>query len=170
MWPPPPGAGQGRGNVGRRATEWPNVGARRREGDGMVWPWRREPRGGRRRVGTVDRLVVQQYDPLRPSTIGGIDTCLRGVLEYAPPDVSLAVVGVDESGTRDVPLGRWQIVRRGEREISFLPVARIDPARPKGLVPYSVRLIAGLLRYRARISRAASVQAHRVDVGLFTRL
>jgi glycosyltransferase involved in cell wall biosynthesis len=118
----------------------------------------------------IERLVVQQHDPLRPSTIGGIDTCLRGVLDYAPPDVRLAVVGVDESGTRDIPLGQWQTVRRGEREIAFLPVARIDLSRPKRFVPYSVRLIVGLVRYRTRIPRAASVQAHRVDVGLVTRL
>jgi glycosyltransferase involved in cell wall biosynthesis len=92
------------------------------------------------------------------------------VLDYAPSDVALAVVGVDDSGTTDVPLGRWQAVRRGERDIAFLPVARINLARPKRFVPFSVRLIVGLLRYRARIPRAASVQAHRVDVGLFVRL
>ena len=67
-------------------------------------------------------------------------------------------------------LGRWQTDRKGERDIWFLPVARIDTTRPKGVVPYSVRLIAGLLRYRARIPRPRIVQAHRVDVGLATRL
>ena len=61
-------------------------------------------------------------------------------------------------------------MRRGGREIWFLPVARIDTTRPKGLVPHSARLVAGLLRYRARIPRSAEVQAHRVDVGLFTYL
>ena len=132
----------------------------------MSWPWRR----GRRGAGTtIDRLVVQQYDPLRGSTIGGIDTCLRGVLDYAPADVRLAVVGVDDSG-RGIPLGRWHTFRRGDREIAFLPVARIDTTRPKGWIPYSARLIAGLLRYRTRIPRPATVQAHRVDVGLFVRL
>ncbi len=132
----------------------------------MSWPWRRNRPG----VGRIDRLVVQQYDPRRTVTIGGIVTCLRGLLDYAPPGVALAVVGVDESGTADTPLGRWQTLRRGGREIWFLPVARIDTGRPKGFVPHSARLIAGLLRYRARIPRAASVQAHRVDVGLATRL
>jgi glycosyltransferase involved in cell wall biosynthesis len=132
----------------------------------MTWPWRRE----RPLAGKIDRLVVQQFDPRRTVTIGGIVTCLRGVLEYAPPGVTLAVVGVDDSGSADTPLGRWQTVRRGDRDVWFLPVARIDGTRPKGFVPYSARLIAGLLRYRTRIPRAASVQAHRVDVGLVTRL
>jgi glycosyltransferase involved in cell wall biosynthesis len=149
----------------------------------MVRPWRRGRRperlddasagaaaGDAPRAGEIDRLIVQQHDPNRAVTIGGIDTCLRGVLNYAPPDVALGVVGIDTSGSTDRPLGRWQRVQRGERQIWFLPVARIDTTRPKGYVPYSARLIAGLLRYRSRIPRAASVQAHRVDVGLFARL
>ena len=132
----------------------------------MTWPWRRERPG----AGKIDRLVVQQYDPRRAVTIGGIDTCLRGVLEYAPPDVTLAVVGVFDMAADDGALGRWQMVRRGDRDVWFVPVACIDTTRPKGYLPFSARLIAGLLRYRARIPRAASVQAHRVDVGLATRL
>jgi glycosyltransferase involved in cell wall biosynthesis len=148
----------------------------------MIWPYRRGRRperlhgqlsnpavGVAPRVGEIDRLIVQQHDPRR-MFIGGIETCLRGILTYAPPGLTLGVVGVDTSGSTERPLGRWQTVQRGDRQIWFLPVARIDTTRPKGHVPYSARLVAGLLRYRARIPRAASVQAHRVDVGLFTRL
>jgi glycosyltransferase involved in cell wall biosynthesis len=148
----------------------------------MTWPWGRGRRALRlgdrspatlvdvQRPGRIDRLIVQQYDPTRPVTIGGIDTCLRGVLDYAPPGVAMAVVGVDQSGTAERPLGRWQTLQRGDRQIWFLPVARVDTTRPKGVVPHSARLIVGLLHYRFRIPRAASVQAHRVDAGLFTRL
>jgi glycosyltransferase involved in cell wall biosynthesis len=120
--------------------------------------------------GELDRLVVQQSDPRRAVTIGGIDTCLRGFFEYAPEGVRLGLVGIHEPGSPDQPLGVWQRLPRGDREIWFLPVARIDTSRPKGLVPYSLRLVAGLLRYRRRIPKAKAVQAHRVDVGLFTRL
>jgi glycosyltransferase involved in cell wall biosynthesis len=134
----------------------------------MTWAGRTE-RIERPGAGTVDRLIVQQYDPRRTVTIGGIVTCLRGVLDYAPPGVTLAVVGVDDSDSGD-PLGQWQTIRRGDRDVWFIPVARIDSTRPKGYVPHSARLVAGLLRYRARIPRTASVQAHRVDVGLFARL
>jgi glycosyltransferase involved in cell wall biosynthesis len=121
-------------------------------------------------AGSIDRLIVQQVDPRRTVTIGGIATCLRGVLEYAPRDVTLALVGVDESGSTDTPLGRWQVVEKGGRDVWFLPVARLDTTRSKGFVPYSARLVAGLLRYRSRIPRARTLQAHRVDVGLATRL
>ena len=80
--------------------------------------------------GEIDRLVVQQYDPGLKVTTGGIDTCLRGVLDYAPPGLELAVVGIDTSGAAAV--GRWQTVRWGNRQIRFLPVAQIDTTRPKG--------------------------------------
>src|SRR4051794_41553827 len=130
----------------------------------------RGARRERRRVGAIGRLVVQQFDPRRTATIGGIDTCLRGVLDYAPPGVRLAVVGVDDSKVPTVPIGRWQTVPRRQEEIAFLPVARIDLSRPRRLVPHSARLVAGLLRSRWRIPRPASVQAHRVDVGFFVRL
>jgi glycosyltransferase involved in cell wall biosynthesis len=149
----------------------------------MIGPWGRGPRrerleghspgivkGDTPDAGEIDRLIVQQYDPRRAVTIGGIDTCLRGVLDYAPPGVVSGVVGVDTSGSTEPPLGRWQRVQRGDRQVWFLPVARIDTSRPKGFIPHSARLVAGLLRYRSRIPRAVSVQAHRVDVGLFTRL
>ena len=144
----------------------------------MTWPWRRgrrserlggrPPGNGAPRRGEVDRLIVQQYDPGLKVTTGGIDTCLRGVLDYAPPGVALAVVGIDTSGT--AAIGRWQTVQWRDRPILFLPVAHINTARPKGFIPYSVRLIFGLLRYRTRIPEVRSVQAHRVDVGLFARL
>jgi glycosyltransferase involved in cell wall biosynthesis len=117
--------------------------------------------------GEIDRLVVQQYD-VSAVTIGGIDTCLRGLLNYAPPGIGLVVVGVDESHTRD-RLGIWERHERGDRTIWFLPVARIE-MQGKGRIPNSVRMVAGLLRYRRLIPRPKTVQAHRVDVGIFTRL
>jgi glycosyltransferase involved in cell wall biosynthesis len=149
----------------------------------MIWPWRKrrpdsEAASGPapRPTGRIDRLIVQQHDPRQTVTIGGIDTCMRGILDYAPPGEALALVGIDVAGSRKsadagpIPLGRWQRLQRGGREVWFLPVARIDTSQPKGFLPYSARLVAGLLRYRTRIPRAATVQAHRVDNGLFVRL
>src|SRR5207248_6991602 len=113
--------------------------------------------------GEIDRLVVQQFDVARAVTIGGIDTCIRGLLEYAPEGVELGVVGVDETDTPGRKLGIWERHHRGGRDIWFLPVARVDTTRPKGLIPHSLRLVLGLLRYRRAIPRPKAVQAHRVD-------
>jgi len=120
--------------------------------------------------GEIDRLVVQQFDVARKVTIGGIDTCIRGVLEYAPEGITRGVVGIDESGDPARKLGVWERHRRGDRDVWFMPVARVDTTKPKGPIPHSVRLVLGLLRHRRSIPKVKSVQAHRVDVGLFTRL
>lgn len=114
----------------------------------------------------VDRLIVQQYDIGRAVTIGGIDTCIRGMLEYAPPGVEIAIVGVDEGSVPGRVLGRWESYRRGEVGVRFLPVARIDGTRTRRFIPDSVRLIAGVLRYRAAIVAPRVVQVHRLDVAI----
>jgi glycosyltransferase involved in cell wall biosynthesis len=124
----------------------------------------------RPRPGEVDRLLVQQYDISRMATIGGIDTCIRGLLEYAPSGVQLAIVGVDDGTTPDHTLGRWETHRRGDRIVHFLPVARCDSSNAKRIIPHSARLVAGLLRYRRAVAAPKQVQAHRLDVAMAVRL
>jgi glycosyltransferase involved in cell wall biosynthesis len=126
---------------------------------------------GKRRPREVDRLIVQQVDTDPAYSIGGIDTCIRGLLEYSPPGVKLALVGIDygnpAAGHR---LGQWETHQRGDRTVFFLPVARLDPTGPKRGIPHSVRLVAGLLRYRRAIPAPKLVQAHRVDVAMAVRV
>lgn len=114
----------------------------------------------------VDRMVVHQFDPARSSP-GGIDTCLRGIFRYSPEGLQLAIVGVD-TGAGDVTrrLGVWERHRFSERTVWFLPVARLDPADQSRRIPHSIRLVAGLLRYRTRLPERRMVEAHRMDVAL----
>jgi glycosyltransferase involved in cell wall biosynthesis len=126
---------------------------------------------GRPKPGEIDRLIVQQVDVSARFSIGGIDTCLRGLREYAPAGVTLALVGIDYGDTSPGhELGRWEAHQYGERTVYFLPVARFDPHGPKRGVPHSLRLVAGVLRYRAAIPAAKLVQAHRVDIAMAARL
>lgn len=112
---------------------------------------------------SVDRLVVHQVDPARPSP-GGIDSCLRGLLRYAPVGMTIAVVGVDVGTVAGRRLGSWELHRWGSRSAFFLPVATLDPGDQRRRVPHSVRLVAGLTRFRGRLPSAGVVQAHRADV------
>ncbi len=112
---------------------------------------------------TVNRLIVHQVDAARPSP-GGIDSCLRGLLRYSPPGMTIAVVGVDVGGVPDRRLGQWEHHRWGTRSAYFLPVVSLDPGNQHRRVPHSARLVAGLTRFRARLPRAEVVQAHRADV------
>ena len=61
----------------------------------MIWPWRKrrpDSEAASGPTGRIDRLIVQQHDPRQTVTIGGIDTCMRGILDYgAPPATSAGV-------------------------------------------------------------------------------
>lgn len=119
----------------------------------------------------VDRLIVHQFDPARSSP-GGIDTCLRGMCRYLPEGLEVAVVGVDTGvGHPGRALGRWERHDLGDgRTFWFLPVARLDPAEGARRVPHSVRLTAGLARYRRRLPRARIVQVHGLNSALMLRV
>ena len=112
---------------------------------------------------TVDRLIVHQVDPARPSP-GGIDSCLRGLLRYAPAAMAIAVVGVDVGNVAGRRLGHWELHRWQDRSIYFLPVVSLDPGDQRRRIPHSVRLVSGLVRFRSRLPRTDVVQAHRADV------
>lgn len=116
------------------------------------------------KVVTVDRLLVHQFDPFRPVP-GGIDTCIRGLVKFAPPDFRFGIVGVDASGSFE-RLGRWHEVLIEDRTVQFFPVARLNPADQRRVVPHTVRIACGLARYRP-VVEAEIVQTHRVDLGAF---
>lgn len=119
---------------------------------------------------SVDRLIVHQFDPARPSP-GGIDTLLRGICRYAPDGLELAIVGVDTgAGPATRRLGTWERHQFGERSVWFLPVAKLDPADQSRTIPHSIRLMAGLLRYRTRLPERRMIEAHRMDVAFASRL
>ena len=117
----------------------------------------------------VERIIVHQFDPARPSP-GGIDTILRGICRYSPEGLRLAIVGVDTgAGPSTRRLGRWERHQFGDRSVWFLPVVRLDPADLSRKVPHSIRLMAGLLRYRTQLPERRMVEAHRMDVALALR-
>lgn len=119
----------------------------------------------------VDRLIVHQFDPARPSP-GGIDSCLRGISRYLPGGIDVAVVGVDTGqGPPGRVLGQWEEHRGDDgRRLWFLPVVALDPADQARRVPHSLRLVAGLLRHRRRLPDSDLVQVHRMDTAVALRL
>ncbi len=114
-------------------------------------------------LGQVDRLIAYQWDPLRPS-LGGVDTCLRGLATYSPTDTRSAFVGVVAPGV-DQPreLGIWHQLDVGGRAVWFMPVARLDPDRRTRVIPHGLQLAYGLLRYRSMLPSAATVQGHKLE-------
>lgn len=125
----------------------------------------------RAELGTIDRLVAYQWDPGRPS-LGGVDTCLRGLATYRPDDSAerIAFVGVDAAGDRELGVWTRTAVATSGREVWFLPVARLDPDRRRRLLPHGLRLGYGLLRYRAQLRRPSIVQGHKLESTATLRL
>lgn len=107
------------------------------------------------------RLIIEQFDPVRPKP-GGIDTCIRGLIKFAPADEVIRIAGVDAIG--DKPLGVWKEYEVGGRTFEFMALTRLDHANLSRRIPHSVRLARGLRRYVPRTD-ADVVQTHRVNVG-----
>jgi glycosyltransferase involved in cell wall biosynthesis len=107
------------------------------------------------------RLIVEQFDPERPVP-GGIDTCIRGLVRYCPPNIQLRIAGVDALGNKR--LGEWVEYDIGGRTVEFMAVARIDYVNLRRRVPHSVRVAFGLRKYRPA-PEADLVQTHRINTG-----
>lgn len=113
---------------------------------------------------SVDRVVIHQFDPARPSP-GGIDTCLRGVARYFPHDRKIAFVGVDAGG--DIPgrkVGQWEKHNLGGADFWFLPAIQLDPANQSRKVPHSVRLLIAVLKFWRKIPKSEAFHIHRMDM------
>jgi len=113
---------------------------------------------------SVDRVVIHQFDPARPSP-GGIDTCLRGIARYFPTGKRLAFVGVDAGA--DVPgreVGQWERHNLGGEDFWFLPVISLDPANQSRKIPHSVQLLMAVLKYWSKIPQSEAFHIHRMDM------
>jgi glycosyltransferase involved in cell wall biosynthesis len=105
-------------------------------------------------------VIVHQFDPTR-HVVGGIDGFIRDLIEHSGEQHEFAVVGVERGRGS---LGRWRTVQVGERSVKFMPVARLEAGNQRRLIPHSLRLAYGLVRYRPAID-GAIVHSHRAEIG-----
>jgi glycosyltransferase involved in cell wall biosynthesis len=108
-----------------------------------------------------ERLIVEQFDPELPVP-GGVDTCIRGLVQYCPPGVKLRIAGVDAIGNKRI--GSWSEFDIGGRTVEFMPLAQIDYTDMKRRIPHSAWVAAGLRKYRAALD-ADVIQSHRLNTG-----
>lgn len=107
------------------------------------------------------RLIVEQFDPECPKP-GGIDTSIRGLVRYCPPNIQLRIAGVDAIGNKR--LGEWAEYNIGGRTVEFMPVARLDPSNLGKKRPHSAWVAIGLRRYLPAPD-ADIVNTHRLNLG-----
>jgi glycosyltransferase involved in cell wall biosynthesis len=107
------------------------------------------------------RLIVDQFDAERP-IVGGVDTCIRGLVRYCPPNIQLQIAGVDAVGNKQ--LGKWHECNIGGRTVEFMPVARLDNFDVRGAAQRSAKVAFGLHKYRPA-PEVDIVQTHRIATG-----
>ncbi len=121
--------------------------------------------------------LLHPMDP-RGGKLGGIETHVRLILAHHPEDFRILLVGVDEIG--DLPLGRVQSLSYAERQIDFMPVARIEGeainlAGKTLLASTTFRFATGALRHLPALRRAlggtkASADLQRFEFALIPKL
>jgi glycosyltransferase involved in cell wall biosynthesis len=101
----------------------------------------------------------------------GIDSVIRGILKWAPPDLEYTLLGATTDPVSR-PVGLEANVKLGQREVRFLPLVTMDARGGRGRVPLVVRYMWALNRYAEHKGLAAFniLDFHRVEpVWLFRR-
>jgi glycosyltransferase involved in cell wall biosynthesis len=101
----------------------------------------------------------------------GIDSVIRGILKWAPPDLQYTLLGATTDPVAR-PVGIEVNVRLGQREVRFLPLVAMDARAGRGRVPVVVRYMWALKRYAENMGLSAFniFDFHRVEpVWLFRR-
>ena len=95
---------------------------------------------------------VRIFYPADPAGVvpGGIDTFIRGLIKWAPPELEFSLVGMT-TDPAERPVGRWTTCEAGTRRYEFFPVVAVADAGQRGRLPLSLRYTLGTRRHRAQI-------------------
>ncbi len=113
-------------------------------------------------------IRIRIFYPADPVGVvpGGVDTFLRGLIKWAPGDLSFSLVGMTTDDEAR-PTGRWTRCRIGSNEFDMHPVCAVRDAGTRGRVPLSLRFMAGLNRDRLALSTHFDVfEFHRIEPAL----
>lgn len=112
------------------------------------------------------RVIVHQFDPETPVP-GGVDTCLRDMLSAVPANERLLVIGVSQSRS----IGSKVQLLGYDAPVDFIPVSRADPGNQLRMIPHSLRVAFGAIRFlKLKYARSAVLQYHRIEFGLLACL
>lgn len=120
--------------------------------------------------------VIHTFDP-RGGKVGGIETFVRDMIAFLPPDFSFLMVGVDATG--DLELGK--VTRQSLRGVTydFLPVLRYSDEKSRTAAKtiassVTFQFMSGLMKYLPTVRRTlkavpTSVDLQRVEFAMFVR-
>jgi len=100
----------------------------------------------------------------------GIDTFIRGLIKWAPPDLSFSLVGMT-TDQKARPVGRWtrcELV--GGKSFDFYPVVAVADAGSRSRLPLSIRYMVALRSALGTLSEGFDVMDfHRPEPSLLVR-
>lgn len=106
--------------------------------------------------------VFYPSDPLG-SIPGGIETFIRGLIQWAPDDLRFAVVGVTTDRSAR-PVGRWSECAIGGRTFDHYPLFAIDDPGRQSKIPATVTYMLRLMLKSSSLHRSFDVlDFHRIE-------
>jgi glycosyltransferase involved in cell wall biosynthesis len=88
--------------------------------------------------------IFYQFNPWNP-TIGGIQTCIKYFIKYAPKEFDVRLVGTGSDPA--MPIGQWHKTELDGRKFLFMPVLYLENDNFRGLIPTTVKYTIALLRH-----------------------
>ena len=101
----------------------------------------------------------------------GIDSVIRGILKWAPPDLHYTLLGATTDQAAR-PVGREVLLSLGEQPARFIPLVTMDLKARRGVAPVVLRYMWALSHYRRAhgFNEFDILDFHRVEpVWLFAR-
>jgi glycosyltransferase involved in cell wall biosynthesis len=109
---------------------------------------------------TVHVSIVYPADPLG-NIPGGIDTCIRDVIRWAPDDITFSLIGAT-TDRNDRPLRVWKACSLGRRSFQFYPAIAIDNPERQSKIPVTFRFLLSLIISTPK-HRCNLLQFHRLE-------
>jgi glycosyltransferase involved in cell wall biosynthesis len=120
---------------------------------------------------SVARIGIFYHSDPAGAVPSGIDSIIRGILQWAPADLDYTLYGAS-SDPAARPVSQEVAIVLGGRTVRYVPLIHVDPNADRGLVPNTVRYMHALER-AARADRLAALHVldfHRIEpVWLFRR-
>jgi glycosyltransferase involved in cell wall biosynthesis len=89
-------------------------------------------------------VIIYPWDPCG-SKIGGAETFLKGLIKYAPSNISIEFIGIT-SKISNMPLNKWASLHFGNKSFNFYPILKEDDENLKTKIPLALRFTFKLLK------------------------
>lgn len=109
-------------------------------------------------------MLVTIIYPAAPFEVipGGIDTFIKGILDYAPSNIEFQMIGITTDPKRFEIGKTHQVQLDTGRTIEFIPILYEKNSERRSKIPLSLRFTLRLLRYKNKI-KGSVLEFHRFE-------